>query len=407
MRIFILLIRKPFINESFVLNELDILNNANIKFLVGNFDKTNSNRRHFRFYRYKDRFIYIRRLPLNFIRRIIFILYYQLKLLFHHPFQYIRLLTFILFHFNFIFIKNFFKLAYIYPVIEKFNPDLFYTRYTKDPFVFAYLASKFFNKKFGIIYFGIFHEASYIKFLNQSLSFLIVKSRYIKEVYLKKYPELISQKIKVLPWGIDIDYFKPQILKSDKSMFTILVISQLSERKGFIYLIHACHILISKKDNLICNIYGYGPERDRLLKYITKYKLHKFIRIKKQIQHSRRFLDLLSSANMFVLPSIIDSKGEVDVIPNACLEAMSMELPVITTRVGGMDEVITDGVNGFFCKENDEVDLADKIKMVMDLPEEKRREIGRRAREVVVEKFDKEKQGKKFVEFLKKQVDRD
>jgi len=72
--------------------------------------------------------------------------------------------------------------------------------------------------------------------------------------------------------------------------------------------------------------------------------------------------------------------------PNPCLEAAACGLPVVTTRVGNMPELIRDGENGFFV-ERDAADIAEKLARLRDDPELRDR-LGRAARATVVESWD-------------------
>jgi glycosyltransferase involved in cell wall biosynthesis len=67
--------------------------------------------------------------------------------------------------------------------------------------------------------------------------------------------------------------------------------------------------------------------------------------------------------------------------PNPCLEAAACGLPVVTTRVGNMPELIRDGENGFFV-ERDVMDIAEKLRWLRDDPELRDR-LGRAARAAV------------------------
>lgn len=350
----------------------------------------------------KENFLYIPRIHKS-IFEIFYLLYLQLKTILYNPLAYFYVLFRVGFFCDFRFLFNFIKLTKIISKIKLFNPDIIYTHYPNNNYILAYITSLYLNKKFGIIYHNFSTEPEYISYIHHHANFIMVKSNGIRRIILERNPKLFPTKIAVIPWGIDIKLFKNFKYKKEikRAKLIIICISRFAEKKGLIYLLKACKVLFDKNINFQCVLIGYGSEKNNYKNYIEKNNLQNFVKICPPLPHSKKLLKFLSSADIFVLPSVVDSKGEVDVIPNACLEAMAMELPVITTRVGGMDEVITDGVNGFFVKEKDEVDLADKIINLMEMPIAKRREIGRKAREVVVERFDKEKQGKKFVEFLK------
>jgi glycosyltransferase involved in cell wall biosynthesis len=75
---------------------------------------------------------------------------------------------------------------------------------------------------------------------------------------------------------------------------------------------------------------------------------------------------------------------------NILLEAASMEKPIITTNTTGCKEAVEDGVTGLLCKIKDSQDLADKMEMMYLLPEEERKEMGKKGRQKMIKEFDKE-----------------
>lgn len=91
-------------------------------------------------------------------------------------------------------------------------------------------------------------------------------------------------------------------------------------------------------------------------------------------------LDFYHSLDVFVCASRTEGT------PNPCLEAAACGLPVVTTRVGNMPELILDGENGFFV-ERDAADIAEKLRRLRDDPELRDR-LGRAARTTVVESWD-------------------
>lgn len=85
--------------------------------------------------------------------------------------------------------------------------------------------------------------------------------------------------------------------------------------------------------------------------------------------------------------------------PNPCLEAAACGLPVVTTRVGNMPELIRDGENGFFV-ERDAADIAGKLTWLRDDPALRDR-LGRAARAAVVESWDWRWQAARYVPMFK------
>jgi len=92
-------------------------------------------------------------------------------------------------------------------------------------------------------------------------------------------------------------------------------------------------------------------------------------------------IEALSRASLLVLPSYTEG------FPNVVLEAMASCLPVVTTPVGANPEILKDGINGFFHPPGDTAALQEKIiRLLKD--SSLRREMGRRNRALVEERFD-------------------
>jgi len=91
-------------------------------------------------------------------------------------------------------------------------------------------------------------------------------------------------------------------------------------------------------------------------------------------------IDILSSADVFLLPSEIESFGL------AALEAMACEAPVVTTNVGGLREVVEDGASGYLLPVGDVGSMAERTLEIFMNPE-LRKQMGRRGRKIAAEKF--------------------
>ena len=89
---------------------------------------------------------------------------------------------------------------------------------------------------------------------------------------------------------------------------------------------------------------------------------------------------LLSISDVFLLPSSQESFGL------AALEAMACEVPVVASRVGGLPEVVTDGVEGYLVEARDVDAMARRALSILS-SDDLRREMGRRARSTAVERF--------------------
>jgi glycosyltransferase involved in cell wall biosynthesis len=88
-----------------------------------------------------------------------------------------------------------------------------------------------------------------------------------------------------------------------------------------------------------------------------------------------------------VLPCVVAADGDRDGIPNAILEAMAMAVPVVSTPISGIPEVVRDGETGVLVPPADPVALADALARLLASPA-LRAELGARGRELVTAEFD-------------------
>ena len=83
---------------------------------------------------------------------------------------------------------------------------------------------------------------------------------------------------------------------------------------------------------------------------------------KPQTQLRRR----LAAANVFVLPSVIDPDGGMDNLPTVIMEAMATGLPVVSTNVGGIPEMVIENETGFLVQPGDIAAIAGAIQTVIN-----------------------------------------
>ncbi|HHL19193.1 MAG TPA: colanic acid biosynthesis glycosyltransferase WcaL [Thiothrix sp.] len=132
----------------------------------------------------------------------------------------------------------------------------------------------------------------------------------------------------------------------------IVSVGRLREKKGFPILISACKALHDQGHAFRCVIVGYGAEQARLQQQINQQGLHNQVQLLGKQAHEE-VLALYKQASIFALPCRIATDGDRDGIPNVLLEAMAMHLPVVSTAVSGIPELIQDGNNGLLVPADD------------------------------------------------------
>lgn len=165
----------------------------------------------------------------------------------------------------------------------------------------------------------------------------------------------------------------------------LLSVGRLREKKGFPVLLRACRFLKERGYRFRCLIVGYGPlqpELDRMIRTLSLTD-HVFLLGKKP--HTE-VLALYRQATVFVLPCQITGDGDRDGIPNVLLEAMAMQVPVVSTDISGIPELIDHMTNGLMVPPENPEALAQAIARLLDTPD-LRVALGRSGRNRVSERF--------------------
>lgn len=155
-------------------------------------------------------------------------------------------------------------------------------------------------------------------------------------------------------------------------------IGRLSPEKGHADLIEAVGIVVNRGYRLSVVLVGDGPERSKLLEMVRTRGLNAVVHMPGYANDSARFLE---DIDLLVLPSHTEG------LPNAALEALAMEVPVLATAVGGTPEVISDGATGRLAPPHSPGELADAIIEFLSDPEPSR-QMAKQGRLHVEENFD-------------------
>jgi glycosyltransferase involved in cell wall biosynthesis len=144
----------------------------------------------------------------------------------------------------------------------------------------------------------------------------------------------------------------------------LLAVAQLQERKGLEDLVRACRVLVDRGLQFTCEIVGEGPLRPRLAMLVANLGLADVVSLTGALPFPA-VMARLNRADIFVLPCVVASDGDRDGIPNVILEAMGVGLPVVTTPVSGIPEVVHDGETGLIVPARDPIALADAVARLM------------------------------------------
>ncbi|MDD3175232.1 MAG: glycosyltransferase family 4 protein [Candidatus Nanoarchaeia archaeon] len=201
-------------------------------------------------------------------------------------------------------------------------------------------------KEFNILFKG--ESTKTLNFIKNSFKYVdlfIVPSQFVKDsLLLEKIPE---KKIKIIPFGVDSNKFKPQ--KNKSKQFQVAFSGNVNNRKGIKYLIEAWKQLKDKKQlpqSAKLNLYGrVYPETKSYLKNSSKYNIfaHGHIDLIKELPKN----------SIYVFPSLMEGSAK------SVYEAMACGLPIITTYNAG--SVIQNGKEGFIIPIQDVNSIKEKI----------------------------------------------
>ncbi len=171
-------------------------------------------------------------------------------------------------------------------------------------------------------------------------------------------------RVRLLYHGIDSDRFKPADTKADDRPPLLIGVGRYKRKKGFDLLINACAKLVSEGVQIRCEIIGYGDQQSELQRLIDENDLTAHVSLTEPVTHNE-LVGILQNAAICVLPCRQTEDGDRDGIPNAMLEAMSCEIPIVSTAVSGIPEVIESGTNGLLVDPDDVQALATAITRVL------------------------------------------
>jgi colanic acid/amylovoran biosynthesis glycosyltransferase len=196
--------------------------------------------------------------------------------------------------------------------------------------------------------------------LMQAARVVITETDYAAKFLRERFPER-ADRIHHIYNGLNLVEFGSPDFSSDPPL--IIAIGRLIKKKGFMDLIRACALLVERGRSFRCEIFGEGPLEEQLGGQIEELGLQKLVKLPgAKPQHELRAH--LANASVFVLPSVREADGGMDNLPTVIMEAMATGLPVVSTRIGGIPEMVVESETGFLVQPGDSVALANAIERV-------------------------------------------
>ena len=190
----------------------------------------------------------------------------------------------------------------------------------------------------------------------------------------QKMRKICDRDISVVPNGIDLERFEISSgEKKEGSAKTIIFVGRLHPVKGVQYLIEAMAIVHQQMPDVKLVIVGDGVQRSMLEELTERLNLNDCIQFAGQVSQES-IPRLMHQADVFVLSSL--SEG----LPVVILEAMAAGLPIVATKVGGIPDIVEEGVNGYLVNAKSSEEIADRLLIFLQ-NDEMREEIAAKNRE--------------------------
>ena len=195
--------------------------------------------------------------------------------------------------------------------------------------------------------------------------------------------KLYSGDVSVIPYGLTIEPKTPCVRNLEEDT-KLLFVGRLDERKGLRYLLEALPLVL-RKYPVRLRIVGKGILEDDIKQQCQELKLDEIIDFLGFVS-KEELANEYASCNIFVLPAIVDSKGDTEGLGIVMIEALAHEKPVIASAVGGIVDVIQSGVTGLLVNEKDPEALSQSIIELIADPV-RAKELGQRGLKDIQERF--------------------
>lgn len=155
---------------------------------------------------------------------------------------------------------------------------------------------------------------------------------------------------------LDFDIYQPQAIEKQ---YDVLFVGRLTSNKGILLLLDAVAQVAKTHPAIKLGVRGEGALKDTIEQKISEMNIENNVVFVPRVADTYEMAKLYSSAKMLVCASTVEGN------PRVTIEAMACSVPVISTRVGIMPEVIKDGENGFLVDWNAE-DIANTVRHLLD-----------------------------------------
>ena len=243
-----------------------------------------------------------------------------------------------------------------------------HVHFAHTPAQIAMYASAFSGIPFTIMAHAndIFERGLLLREKAQRANKLVTISRY-NLTYLLSLGVPID-KLAVVRCGVSFVPRLPVPAFENKTRYRIGTLCRLVEKKGVDDLLRALVLMRNASWQVDLSIAGDGPLHSELEQLVDELGLRQSVHFIGAVGHAA-VADWLSSLDVFVVACKQDSNGDMDGIPVVLMEAMSQHVPVVSTHLSGIPELVVHEHTGLLAAPADPVSLAHELRRLLDSPE--------------------------------------
>jgi colanic acid/amylovoran biosynthesis glycosyltransferase len=196
----------------------------------------------------------------------------------------------------------------------------------------------------------------------EAAKFAVTCSEFNRRVMAQSAADQLSaSKLHVIKYGVDLDLFYPPADERSHQVTEIICVASLEDVKGHKFLIEACRLLAESGVAFRLQLVGDGPQRSDLERRVAAAGLEQFT-VFHGMRNRAAVADMLRAADIKVLASYPAPDGKREGMPNVLIEAMASGLPVVSTQLTGIPELVESGTTGYLVPPADPAALADALR---------------------------------------------
>ncbi len=231
----------------------------------------------------------------------------------------------------------------------------------------------------------LFRERAALKDKIRRADFIVCISSFHERFFLEQGAR--PEQLRRVYCGIDVSHFSAPEHKPVKRRPLLLSSGRLVEKKGFAYLIDACKILRERGIEFDCRIAGSGPLEEELRQHAARLGLQDIVEVTGKPIAQEELPNVLGEADLYCLACVWASDDDVDGLPQMLMEAMACGVPVVSTELVGIPDLVIHERTGLLAQPNDAEGLADCLQRLLQDPE-LAKNLAKAAREHVSDEFD-------------------